>query len=268
MRVLPAVAGHVRFEHGTPEQFGTPERAAVLVHYAKHRMLTRSVAALADALTGSGYRTVLVSAAEVDGPLRWPDHPREDVLVLRKPNVGYDFGSWAVALDTLPAIAGAERVILTNDSMAGPFAPLGPLIERMESSAADVIGMTDTRQFAPHLQSYFLSFRGGVLAEPPLRRFFAGVRHERSKWQIIKRYEIGLAEVLRRAGYGVTSAFHATSVVEPDENPVIIGWAQLLERGFPFVKRQILRYPFVAPAGDQVPWVVRNTYGERIEEWV
>ena len=38
-----------------------------------------------------------------------------------------------------------------------------------------------------------------------------------------------------------------TSVVAPGENPVIKGWWKLLERGFPFVKREIVRDPSVAP---------------------
>ena len=41
-------------------------------------------------------------------PLDWREAGPPALTVLRRPNVGYDFGSWATALDRYPAIADAE----------------------------------------------------------------------------------------------------------------------------------------------------------------
>ncbi|MCW2645077.1 MAG: hypothetical protein QOG22_3130 [Pseudonocardiales bacterium] len=267
-RVLDEVAGQVKYEHGSAVEFGRPNRAAVLVHWGPTPTLSRSVTTMANELSTAGYRLVLVSACESPEPLEWRGKRPLDAVVLRKPNVGYDFGSWAVALHELPALAGADRVILTNDSMVGPFAQFGDVMARYEASAADVFGLTDTRQYFRHLQSYFLGFTHGVLRDEPLAAFFAGIRSEPTKWDVIHRYELGLNRILRREGYGITAGFRADDVVPAGENPVIKGWWRLLERGFPFVKREILRNPEVAPRSEWVSREVAAVFGERIEEWI
>lgn len=267
-RVLDQVAGQVRYEHGSAAEFGTPRCAAVLVHWAHTPTLSRSVTTLANELSSAGYRTVLVSACESPEPLEWGGKRPQDAVVLRKPNIGYDFGSWAVALNELPAIARAERVILTNDSLVGPFAPITDVVSRFEASAADVFGLTDTRQYFRHLQSYFLGFTRGVLAEKPLAAFFADVREEQDKWNIIRRYELGLSRLLQREGYGIAAGFRADEVVPAGENPVIRGWWRLLERGFPFVKREVLRNPDVVPRAEWVAREVNAVFGRQIEDWI
>lgn len=267
-RVLDEVAGQVRYEHGSAVEFGRPTHAAVLVHWAPTPILSRSVTTLASELSAAGYRPVLVSACESPEPLEWHGRRPADAIVLRKPNVGYDFGSWAVALHELPALAEAERVILTNDSMVGPFGAFDGVIARFESSAADVFGLTDTRQYFRHLQSYFLGFTNGVLGDAPLAKFFADVRAEQTKWDVIHRYELGLNRLLRREGYGITAGFRADDVVPAGENPVIKGWWRLLERGFPFVKKEVLRHPEVAPRAEWVSREVAAVFGERVEDWI
>ena len=49
---------------------------------------------------------------------------------------------------------------------------------------------------------------------------------------------------------------------------MIVGWRRLLEHGFPFLKREILRDPTVAPAGETAPKVVRRLLGIDISDWV
>ncbi|MEP7019133.1 MAG: rhamnan synthesis F family protein [Pseudonocardiales bacterium] len=267
-RVLDEVAGRVRYEHGSTTEFGRPGRAAVLVHWAPSPRLSRSVTTLVNELSSVGYRPVLVSACEAPDPLEWNGKRPEDAVVLRKPNIGYDFGSWAVALNELPAIAEADKVILVNDSMVGPFAPITDIVARFESSTADVFGLTDTRQYFRHLQSYFLGFNRGVLADKPLAAFFADVREEHDKWNIVRRYELGLSRMLQQEGYGIVAGFRADDVVQPGDNPVIRGWWRLLERGFPFVKREVLRNPDVVPRAEWVAREVRAVFGEQIEDWI
>lgn len=267
-RVLDEVAGLVRYERGSAAEFGTPERAAVLVHWARSPVLSRSVTTMAGELSRAGYRLVLVSACESPEQLDWRGQRPADVIVLRKPNAGYDFGSWAVALHELPALGRAERVILTNDSLAGPFTSMAGVLARFEACTADVFGLTDTRQYFRHLQSYFLGFSHGVLRDPPLAGFFADVRQEPTKWDVINNYELGLNRLFRREGYGHTAGFRADDVVAAGDNPVIRGWWRLLERGFPFVKLEILRSPEVAPRAEWVSREIATVYGQRIEEWV
>lgn len=265
-RVLSLVRDRVVVEHagGDPRDAG---RTAVVAHFATTARVTRSFAALVSELRAAGYAVVVVSGSPGTEPLRWGDTPLDGVTVLRKPNVGYDFGSWAVGLATFPEIAGQERVILTNDSLMGPFASPAPLLDRLSSSPADVWGLTETMQFVRHLQSYFLAFRGGVLQERPLAQFWGDVRHYGDKQLVIHRGELGLARLLAREGFSMDAAFPAQSVTRPEDNPTLAGWRNLLDGGFPFVKRELVRRPDLVPDGQDVAAEVRRRFGADLDEW-
>jgi hypothetical protein len=266
--VRAACADAVRFERGAPaDELGA--HVAVIAQWSTSPVMMRSTSALVAELQAGGYRVVVSSSCAAAGPLVWGDGVDVDALVvLRKPNLGYDFGSWSVALGALPQITHADRVIIANDSMAGPFTSLQPLLDRFEATPADVWGLTDTQQFGRHLQSYFLGFAHGALAERPLREFFGGVRHETSKDDIIFRYEIGLGRLLHAEAFVQVPAFSHELVVESGQNPVIIGWRRLLDLGFPFLKREILRSPEVAPSGTTAPQVLRKRFGIDVDAWV
>ncbi len=131
--------------------------------------------------------------------------------------------------------AGYERVILANDSMVGPFASIRALCSTSSRrSGADVWGLTDTRQFSHHLQSYFLglsrrcSRRAGaarVLSRRPARA------HEASGHPAQRdRPESAAVHGGVCLGGSISRASGSSSF---GENPVIRGWHQLLRAGFP-----------------------------------
>ena len=241
----------------------------MVAHWSARARVTKSLTALVRELQSFGYRVVVSSACEAQAELEWDaDLEVDQLVVIRKPNIGYDFGSWSVALTLAPEIAEAERVIIANDSMVGPFTSLQPLLQQLDDTRADVWGLTDSTQFGSHLQSYFLAFCGGVLADKPLRRFWSSIRDETEKQQIIVRNEIGLSRLLREEGYVQVPAFSHERFVRPGQNPVIVGWESLLEEGFPFLKREILRDAAVAPAGQTAPAVVKRLLGIDVNDWV
>jgi lipopolysaccharide biosynthesis protein len=263
-----------------------PTRVAVIAHWAPDSKVSRSVAELTRILSAHEYCVVVVSTAEGAAPLQWPGPQPAGVTILRRPNAGYDFGSWATALDRYPVVAGADQVLLMNDSLAGPFEPIDHLLARFDDSRANVWGLTDTTQFGHHLQSYCLGFKKQTLREAPLARFWRGIRVESSRDDVIWRYEIGLSRLLHRERYTLDVAIPCSSVVREGQNPTIIGWRRLLDSGFPFVKRQLLRTPEgpkasaarrlaravvpseVAPALDQVREEIERRYGVDVDDWV
>lgn len=269
--VRGVLAGRARFERGTPE-LAEGARVAVVAHWSPGPVVTRSVRTLVGELQRHGYRVVVASSCEAPAELVWDGVGGEvdlgELTVIRKPNVGYDFGTWSVALELVPAASAAERTILANDSMAGPFASLGPILEGFDRTQADVWGLTDTMQFGSHLQSYFLGFREGVLADRALQRFWAGIRHWHDKHDVIMRNELGLSRLLRAEGYVWAPEYSHELVVPSGLNPVIKGWKRLLDLGFPFVKRELLRDPSVGPAAHTVPAVLRRRFGVDVAEWV
>jgi lipopolysaccharide biosynthesis protein len=267
--VVGAEGQSVRVE-GPDEMASAPrvERVAILAHWSPDARISRSVAELTASLLANRYQVAIASSADASGPLEWPGERPAGITVLRRPNVGYDFGSWATALHRYPAISRAEQVLLLNDSLVGPFRTLDPFFEHFDRSGADVWGLTDTSQFGRHLQSYCLGFKRGCLAEPGLASFWRGIRAERSRDDVIWRYEIGLARVLDRERFSTDAAIRFRRVVKDGENPTIIGWRRLLDLGFPFVKRQLLRQPEVAPDGAEVRPVVESKFGLVLDEWL
>ena len=265
-RVVEQALPDLGIEHEVPMP-DDATRAAVVAQFSTKSTMTRSLNELVRQLVDHGYHVVVVSAAPTPARLKFDRALSRRITVLRKQNIGYDFGSWAVGLAWEPRIASLDNVILTNDSLAGPFAPIDPLLSTFEASRADAFALTDNSQFGHHLQSFFLGFRGSVLAEAPLVRFWSQIRHEKRKEKIILRNEVGLSQMLRREGYSVDVAFPHASVVNHWQNPTIDGWGRLLDLGFPFVKGELLRRPERVSDGERIPEVLHRRFGIEIGDW-
>jgi hypothetical protein len=238
------------------------DRVVVLAEYSRSGHPRPEALSGAAAWAAAGVPTLVVCARDA-----WSRMPREledlpdGVAVVRRPNVGYDFGSWGAALTAYPQIASKRLVILTNDSLAGPYGPLDDLLARIEASEADVWAATANHFPQEHLQSYLLAFRDGVLARDPLAAFFAGVRAQDSKRAVIQTYEFGLSALMRSAGLTHEVGWTQESLnLVHSANPTFEGYAAMLAAGFPFVKRILLeerRFDL----HDAIATVVRQEYG-------
>ncbi len=267
-RVLDVVDGRITVEQSGKDVIGS-RRMAVVAHFSQDAQVTRSFDRLLTELRAAQYAVIVSSSCPAPTPLVWPSgSPPEGVTILRKPNLGYDFGSWAVAIARFPQLADAEHVLVVNDSMVGPFSSLAPAISAFESSPADVWALSSNYQFGFHLQSFFLGFHREAFTSQVMRRFWADVRVEPTKDEVIRRYELGLSRLLRSEGFILDAEFDASMVVAADYNPVILGWRRLLELGYPFVKRELLTNPSVAPGARALPAVIRDMFGEDVREWL
>lgn len=242
------------------------ERLAIIASHGDTPRISRSLAALSRALRNAGYPVVLVRASDDQTPLEWaaPD----GVTVLRKPNLGYDFGSWAVGLHHARRHLRRRHVLLANDSLAGPFAPIGHLIDAFEASTTDAWAAVASTEIDHHLQSYLLGFNGGVLADPALRTFFNTLPLEIDKQRIVQRYELGLSRLLRAEAYTLTAAIEPELVAAGDANPTLLAWRGLLDQGFPFIKRSLLRDPTLAPDGADIADEIGRRYNTNPHEWI
>lgn len=242
-RVNRLAAPGVRVVAGDPGQLAAADRVVLLAEWSRGRRIRPDALRAAAAYAGAGWPTLLIAAREPWVRLARPRVPA-GVVIARRANSAYDFGSWRDALATFPDLAGKDRVILTNDSLVGPLGPLDGLLGRIEASPARVWAATANHWPTDHLQSYLLAFSGGVLAEPPLRRFFAGVGPQPSKTQVIRTYEFGLSSLV--AAEGLTTGVgwdQADLGLEPGDDAVLGGWEALLDAGFPFLKRTLLTDP-------------------------
>jgi lipopolysaccharide biosynthesis protein len=160
--------------------------------------------------------------------------------------------------------------LLCNDSVYGPFAPLGPLLARAEPSEADVWGMTEGRNHGPHLQSYFLLLHRRAIAHPAFAAFWRDLPYLNDKFAVVEAGELGLSRALAAAGLRLRALFPYTQAEacfraaarsdRPGEramlraldrgralNPTHHFWRALIaDLGLPLIKRELLA---LNPAG-------------------
>ncbi|MDR1337535.1 MAG: hypothetical protein LBJ73_00720 [Rickettsiales bacterium] len=150
----------------------------------------------------------------------------------------YDFGSYKRAYiwasENLD-LSGYDWVYMVNDSVYAPLRPLGPLVERMESSRWDATGATcNPNPKHPHIQSWFIGMSPSVFAADWFGTFMRGVARHNEKGAITRLYEQGFTRNLikRNIPWGCAYTIKNRGIY----NRV----ARLFHRGFPFMKKLAL----------------------------
>lgn len=252
------------------------DKVCVFVHYDKGGLLRPHARRYLDALVAEGFCIVFVSnSAMAQESL---EHlSRRCVRILLRDNRGYDFAAYRDGILSLAIQPGLPAMLLlANDSVYAPLSPLAGLFNGMDFAAADVWAATDSWQRRYHLQSYLVGFGPAALAHPSFLAFWHQVRNVKSKWAVVKHYEIGLTRAMQAAGMRCSAVFdyqslmrRAQAIVEAEEapppntmaallrtsaerarrtaagrsaaNPVIDLWMLLAEAGGPFLKRELVR---------------------------
>ncbi len=161
-----------------------------------------------------------------------------------RPNRGLDFGAWQDLLSRGCA-DGAGTILLANDSVFGPMAPLAPIVAEMEASGPDVWGMVESREGAWHLQSWFVCLTARALATPAIARVLRQPFGEMGKAEIVLHGELGLgtairAEGLRWAARARPPARRLRRLVPG--NPMHLDFLSVIrDDAVPFVKIELLR---------------------------
>lgn len=246
----------------------TPYRVALIASWLPGSEASRSLSELIRRLQECGYAVIVTIATESSKVPDWPHGIDPDVIVMTRPNVGYDFGSWAAVLHRFPHVARSPYVLQVNDSLLGPFTGLQSIVNNFETSETPAWGLVDSRQHYPHLQSFFVGYKDGILAQSALKTFWRDIRVERDKWTLISRYEIGLSRVLDEQGLRYSVMFPWQQVALANQNPSVFGWRRLLDRGFPFLKREIIQRPppEIRDASD-APHEIQRRFGQAVNEW-
>ncbi len=266
-RVIDGSGATLHEEVGALDSLTGP-RIALVSSWSQTEVMSRSLSAYLKELQRLGYQTVVISTSPVATELVWPHGRPANTVVVRRENIGYDFGSWAAALNAMPWVRSKPFVLLTNDSMVGPFAPLDHVLEAAESSSADLFGLTESYQIIHHPQSFFLLFKRGILADPAWVDFFDSVRPQDSKVKVIQAYELGLSRYCAREGYSWETLATAYASRVGRDNPTLAGWEALLGRGIPFVKRNLLVDPLMPSTSMDMQNAVKYRYGEDVQDWL
>lgn len=253
-------------------------RVALFIHFDRNGVVRRHVLDYLEALRDAGLSVAFVTNS---GQLNDDSMARLQAIcacVLVRRNIGYDFGAMRESLTRLGLPRPeTEFVVLANDSVYGPLRPLHEMLARVDFAKADIWGATESWQRRYHLQSYFLVINRAAMTSKAWHDFWSTVRPVRSKHWVVTRYEVGLTQKLLGAGLRCAALWPYqdlvrridTSVLTSDDeapvdpfidarrihtgrishaaverlplNPTAELWRQLLQAGFPFIKRELLR---------------------------
>jgi len=191
--------------------------------------------------------------------------------VLLRENGGYDFGAWADILRRFPQVWGAERLYFANDSLVGPFQPLGPIIEQIRDRDAGFFALSECTFKKHHAQSFFFGWKQQNLASALLRAFWDSIKNFSDKDDVIKHYEMSIADLsdqlfdpTRQILFGFENVLSLGLLDLSGISLPHHAWRSLLAKGFPFVKMNLLREGILGV--DSSDWeTICATHGANIE---
>lgn len=226
-------------------------RLCLLAHYSKDGGISNCLMVYVKSLIDADCDVVLVSTAPNLDSCNVGELNRLGVGIILRRNVGYDFGSWCTAIRVL---SGAEQqyrtVIFANDSVYGPFCDIRTIVEEMEARGIDVWSMTSSKEFHPHLQSYFWAVSNNGLHGDYFRFFWREYyRYYSDRRRVIDFFELEFSRIasdrfgLKVGAYVEIEKFDFLlrgKIKISKCNPTHHFALELLEDfGFPFVKRDL-----------------------------
>lgn len=165
----------------------------------------------------------------------------------------YDFGSYKrgflFARENLD-LNKYDELLFINDSCYAPLFPIKNMFDKMSNLNVDFWGVTSNFNSylsnISHIQSYFIAFKKQVFLSDLFNNFILNIKQEINKKEIIKKYEIGLTDLLNKNGF----SFDVFSELSKKNYAVqLLSYKEIVTRDkVPFVKRNIpLLKAFVLP---------------------
>ncbi len=217
--------------------------------YDDENIVRKNVYQYLDALALAGFNIIFISSSDDISGSDLEKLSRCCVRIINRENKGYDFYGWKTGLEKYTEYKDHTGLLLANDSVIGPLFNISDIVTTLENCDADVIGMTDSFQFHPHLQSYFLYCKKNVVLSEEFLRFFKEVDILEFKNVVIRKYEVGFSRLLRHrfrlsALYGLEPALARINFNQIPLRwiePTLHLWKPLItEFKFPFIKKSVL----------------------------
>lgn len=232
----------IPFEILKPPGVLTGKNVCIFVIFSANGRIFDYVFSHIAAIRGKGWSVIAVVATN-GLALPLPNRLLECEGVLLRRNHGLDFAAWAAALSALPELWQAANVLLTNDSIYGPLSQshFDKLITKIINSEADIVALTDSYQGQHHFMSFFWVLKQTALQSTKTADIFTAVRSINKKDDVIWTYEVNLLKSFRENGLTVDILFPTQCDRSDPKNPTLAYWRELLSRGFPYLKVQLLR---------------------------
>lgn len=236
-------------------------RTAIFAHFDKDNVIDDYVIYYLNALKKVAQRIIFVSDCELSSAETEKLKNITDNIIA-KPHSEHDFGSYKrgfLLAQENNLLTDTDELIFANDSCYGPFFPLENVFEKMDNQTCNFWGITQNNKFKiyknffwttckkPHIQSYFFVLKKEVFSSEAFLNFIKSIKKEKSRNDIILKYEIGLSELLLN-NFAMKSFIKAYS----DESSPFLHRAQelIINHGMPFLKCAIPRGRYVGLSAD------------------
>ncbi len=150
----------------------------------------------------------------------------------------YDFGSykrgyqWAANNKLLNK---TKELVLCNDSCYAPIYPLHDMFHTMINRHLDMWGVSDSKEIAYHIQSYFMVFNPRVFTHPAFEQFLNNVQAEANFHEVVRKYEVGISQLVQNAGFSLGA------YLSHDQQNVTQYPLTMLDQKAPMIKRKLFK---------------------------
>ena len=239
----------VRYSHSGSVKANYDQPICFFCSYDKHSDIKENVYYYLNELRLAGFDIIFISSSNTLSKDDLEKLSSQCIKIINRENKGYDFYGWKIALREYPDYRMHKALLLANDSVLGPFFSIKNIINRLENEEADIIGMTDSLQFHPHLQSYFLYCKKTVTNSQEFIGFFNSIDVLGFKMAIVRKYEVGFSQSLCNrfklcALYSLNNTLSRIQYLEKPKNLIDAThdlWKPLItELKFPFLKKRIV----------------------------
>ena len=188
-----------------------PAIAVVIAHYDPAGRLAEYLLRFVAHVASLARQVVFVSTGlGAQGAARLGRHAR----VMVRDNYGYDFWSYRLGIEALGDLRGFDALWILNSSFIIFDPPL--LCDRLLRwpGRADLLGLTHSAEWGPHLQSYCIAFRTrAVLDSPAFATWWGTMTPLSERLQVVRQYELGMSRHFVDAGFATEAVF----VPSPEE---------------------------------------------------
>jgi lipopolysaccharide biosynthesis protein len=217
--------------------------------YDPESIVRKNVHHYLNELKRAGFNIVFISSSDAIRNEDLEKLSRCCIRIMNRENKGYDFYGWKTGLEKYAEYKFHSGLLLANDSVLGPLFSISDVVERVNSCDADMVGMTESFLFHPHLQSYFIYCKKNVFLSDEFAQFFRAVATLEPKIAIIRKYEVGFSRLLSRR-FRLSALYDLETVLaRADYNQRPANWVEptfhlwkplITEFNFPFLKKSVL----------------------------
>lgn len=235
-------------------------RIVFFMHYDKDCILSESDAAYLDELAKYAEQIVFITNSDL---------PEADlvrirsgkVTILRRENVGFDFGAWkdAVTQCGFDRLCTFDQVIFANNSNFAPLWSLSSVFVEMERrDPVDFWGITlcpggfasadmDKAYIDAHIQSYFFVAEQSLASSPAFAEFWNRVDYHTELLDVVVHEETEMTKFFTDRGF-TCDAYLTESSLLMDKTQNTAPYMQpkaLVLMGSPLVKKKTAQYTFL-----------------------